>query len=158
MNFTYLLLVNFYIICWILLYSLVFSRNTNFKLNRAALLTGLAISFLLPFLPLPSLFENPAITTSVITANGGTGIVLPAAGKESTFIFPFWKVIVGVYWSGVLFTAVRFLWKLLLINRLINKYPAVKKGGIIHILTPEHWETFHLFIIFLPLKIFPLPF
>ena len=56
--FNYLLQASALIVLFILFYLIVFRKQIHFRLNRAFLVVGLLLSFVLPVVNLPVGFEN----------------------------------------------------------------------------------------------------
>ncbi len=141
MNFTYLLLFNLYICLWTGLYYLFFSKKTTLKFNRFLLLAGIAFSAVLPWIIVPSP-STLVDSTALVTASGGTGMVLSSSGSAPSSHFPLWLVLSGVYWLGVILSGVLFLRKLLKLYRLAGRFRQVSHKGYIHVVIPDHWEVF----------------
>ncbi len=155
MNFTTLLLANFYLGCWMLLYYLAFSRKTTFSYNRLVLLGGIILSFVLPFIALPSisLFSVADSAASLITAKGGSAMVIADPTASEAVTFPVWQMFLWVYWSGVVLLGVLFVGKLAKIRHYVKKFPQVKHDGYIQVQTPVHWEAFSfLHFLFAPVN------
>ncbi len=142
MNFTYLILFNLYLCCWLGLYYLICSRKTTFRINRFILLGGYVIALILPLL---SLAEDPPFSVSAGTAipvSATRAVLLQQPDIVPSASFPLWQLLLVVYGMGVVVSFVFFLRKLFKIRHLILRLPRQSHGGYVHIQTPDQWEVF----------------
>ncbi len=144
MNFTMLLLANFYLGCWMLLYYLAFSRKTTFGYNRLVLLGGIILSFLLPFITLPPIMLFSAADPSVplITSTDASAVVAGDQSISEAVAFPVWHIFLWAYWSGVVLLSMVFLGKLVKIMHYVRKFPRIKHNSYVYVQTPANWEVF----------------
>ena len=140
MNFTYLLLANLYLCCWLGLYHLICNRKTTFALNRYLLLAGFGLAALLPLITWPPLFNTA--TAGMATVSAGQVTVLSAPGEDQASTLPLWTLLLVVYWTGVAVSLGILLWKMFKIRYYIRKFPHQRRAGYVHVLTPPHWEVF----------------
>ncbi len=110
----YILLVNIYLVLFYAFYALLLRNETFFKLNRIYLVGGAILSFIIPFMQVDwirSLFitkQVEEVTQNISITFSGQNLIVPAQqpGLETS------EIITLIYFSGVSFCLVRFLWRL----------------------------------------------
>ncbi|MBT3243385.1 MAG: peptidoglycan DD-metalloendopeptidase family protein [Bacteroidetes bacterium] len=120
----YLVQVSILTIVFITLYLLVFRKQTQFRINRAYLLSGLLLSWIIPLiniplsispgLPLPQLptiIPDEILMNELIpetAAQSAQPIEALTSTATSTKSFPWWSL----YWAGAAFILLKSLWVL----------------------------------------------
>jgi TonB family protein len=137
-NFTEILIESTLILAVFYLgYSLLLSRETNFRQNRFFLLTGLIFSTIIPFVQFPALVDyQPNVLIQLKT------VEIFASGKQaltSSSFFTFDSILKTIYFSGVLFLIVKLLYQLWIISKfrinakiIKNRYGKVVYTGKRH--------------------------
>jgi TonB family protein len=118
----------FYSVYWLFL-----RKETFFSLNRFILLGSIITSLILPFLRIENLFTLPANTTMPsFIMDFGAETEINAASTAGTIDIK--KILslgaLMVYFSGIIFLAVRLIYQLLRLLSLTRKYPVTRWNGI----------------------------
>lgn len=143
-------------------YWFLLRKETFFQLNRLALASIAFIVVLLPMLPIPDVF--PAIPVEIPTpppliAEDQNGIQHPlvpntvgsnnftnnTASPKVTKSIDFKQVILRVYLAGVGLFALRLLFQLILLIRLLAKSPWKRESAFIFVETPQPIKPFSFF-------------
>ena len=118
-------------------YLLVMRRTTFFRLNRILLLLGSYLCLLLPFIRLRSV-ATPIIVQDLTVAATGSGAESAAAPAA----FPWWRILLAIYISGVLVTLILFIvssWKM---ARLMKKGEEMEMNGCRLVLLEQSIPSF----------------
>ena len=117
-----------------LVYFLFLRKETFFRLNRLYLIVSAIFSGILPLLHIP-VFLNSASTNLGLIASGPRMLevveVYGGAGANSSGTFLSLSLIGLIYFSGILFFALRFTWKLGQMVLLVRSGEKRKNKGLI---------------------------
>jgi beta-lactamase regulating signal transducer with metallopeptidase domain len=106
----YLLEVSLAVSLILLIYALVLRRYTFFKANRAYLLTGLIISFVLPLISLPVSVSQPASSSLISDLNPIRSEYVPVLfdTNGASEGLPIYQALTILYFFGVALSVIRF--------------------------------------------------
>lgn len=118
-------------VCWgifYLFYKLFLSRETFFKLNRIALLGGLAMGMLIPLLGNLLGTQQFIVSLPTATIQKTSNWISQTTQQQSSMHFSWTTILIGIYLIGVVYFATILCSELLKIYRLyrsaiITKYP-----------------------------------
>lgn len=116
----YLILVNIYLVLFYGFYVILLSRETFFQLNRVYLVTALLLSFLIPVIQsnwVKNLFITQRVKYTIYTSPVMFYQFKPIRNTQITL----GQVFVYIYIIGIVILLVRFIWQLIVLNRLINQ-------------------------------------
>ena len=132
-------------VIWLAGFALVyflFLRNEKFfLLNRFYLLSGILISFFLPFISIHYTIDLPAV------ANFQTGNIMVSKIQEtgSSGFEDLWFLLTGLYISGVLFVALGLLKQSKAVIKVINRTQITSSDPVKLIRTVEYPSSFSFF-------------
>ncbi|WP_185956499.1 M56 family metallopeptidase [Changchengzhania lutea] len=135
----YLLKVSALTIIFYTCYKVFLERDTFFESNRWFLLLGLLSAFVIPFYIIPNYIEY----TPVATSNYSFNEVTAETNKESFFNFT--NLLLGIYISGVIVFAIRFLIQLKSLVKLFYRNTSIKQDGFKLIETRQAESPFSFF-------------
>ncbi len=116
----YLILVNIYLVLFYGFYVILLSRETFFQLNRVYLVTALLLSFLIPVIQsnwVKNLFITQRVKYTIYTSPVMFYQFKPIRNTQITL----GQVFVYIYIIGIVLLLARFIWQLIVLNRLINQ-------------------------------------
>jgi len=116
----YLLLVNIYLLLFYGFYLLLLSRETFFQLNRLYLVAASSMSFFIPLIQsewVKNLFITQRVTLTIYNAN--PVMLYHVKATEGTYI-TIGEILVVVYLIGILFLTGRFIFQLIILNKIID--------------------------------------
>ena len=148
MNASWFILFNLYLVFWLLIYLLFFSKSSWFKMSRFVLLSGIFWAFVMPWVHFPGGISNmPAVTappaiSSASTVHGMVQGIQPMTTMYSGLSLMVWPVAVILYWSGVAVMSVFFLIKLIRLYSFIRKYPRHHEDDHVRVITQLPHEIF----------------
>lgn len=112
----YLLQANIYLLVFYAFYQLLLRKETYFTLNRIYLLSAVVLSFIIPMIKLDWLFQeaiNPVIKSQI------ESVWLESESFKTAS--PDWKdYLVLVYLTGFILSSVLFIYRLILLRRIIS--------------------------------------
>jgi TonB family protein len=116
----YLLLVNIYLTLFFAFYTLLLRRETFFQLNRAYLVGTAILSFFIPLIQsqwVKSLFITQQVQYTIY---GGKAISITDIAPISNNPVTLGEVLVILYAAGVVFLAIKLMFQLILLKRIIQ--------------------------------------
>jgi TonB family protein len=116
----YLLLVNIYLTLFFAFYTLLLKRETFFQLNRAYLVGTAILSFFIPLIQsqwVKSLFITQQVQYTIY---GGKAISITDIAPISNNPVTLGEVLVILYAAGVVFLAIKLMFQLILLKRIIQ--------------------------------------
>jgi hypothetical protein len=138
----YILQVVLFQVLFLALYDFFLSKETFFTKNRSYLLATPIVSFLIPFIKIPS-FQKAVSQEFIIYL---PEIVLsPEKVIQQTTWYPAINFIDVIFWAGILLFFILFLLKLAKIINLIRTDTLVKKGDYTLVLIPNKTKAFSFF-------------
>jgi TonB family protein len=118
----YLLLVNIYLVLFFGFYVLLLRRETFFQLNRIYLVGAALLSFFIPLIQVQwvrDLFITKQVQSTIYSTTGPDVIVGFAPIKDNAITIG--QMLIALYIIGAVTLALRLVWHLLLLRRIINK-------------------------------------
>jgi TonB family protein len=118
----YLLLVNIYLVLFFGFYVLLLRRETFFQLNRIYLVGAALLSFFIPLIQaqwVKDLFITKQVQSTIYNTTAPDMLVGFAPIKDNPITIG--EMLVALYITGAVILALRLLWHLLLLRRIINK-------------------------------------
>lgn len=116
----YLILVNIYLVLFYGFYVILLSRETFFQLNRVYLVTALLLSFLIPVIQsnwVKNLFITQRVKYTIYTSPVMFYQFKPIRNTQITL----GQVFVYIYIIGIIILLARFIWQLIVLNKIINQ-------------------------------------
>jgi beta-lactamase regulating signal transducer with metallopeptidase domain len=145
----YMLEANTYLFILFIVYRLLLSRSGFHTLNRAYLLLGSAISFIIPLLnfsTLPAPVRMPLIATPVYQGPAQTMTITEVAISLN-------DILVLTYFAGVIVMSALFIYKIYALRKLSRQGKAVSCHGVTLIYIAGLAQPFSFFKrVFLPLE------
>lgn len=142
--FTYLLEVNLGIVLFLLAYSLFLGRQDNFVVKRIVLVSAIPLAIIFPLFHIAtsaSVFV-PALAFVMpepwFSKTSATGMLVQRATS-----YPF--VIVWLYCGGVVFFLFRLLRSVVILTRILRRYPSYPAGRLRIIESTENVDSFSFF-------------
>ena len=120
MMLVYQLKVGVLLLAFYLLFRLLLSRDTFHRLNRLTLLSMVALSLVLPWVQLsverPSAVARSVVMVEGLLVSGVSGAAPESFSSASVAHWLFW-----LYYAGLLFFALREVWSLWQLHRMIGR-------------------------------------
>ncbi|MBK0377972.1 M56 family metallopeptidase [Mucilaginibacter segetis] len=119
----YLLLVNVYLILFFGFYALLLRRETFFQLNRIYLVGAALFSFLIPGIQadwVKDLFITQQVKQTIYSSYSAPVNITAFAPIKNNFL-TIGELLIMLYICGVIFLAVRLMWQLILLRRVITQ-------------------------------------
>lgn len=138
----YILQVILFQVLFLAVYDLFLSKETFFTKNRWYLLATPILSFVIPFIKIPT-FQK-AVSEEYIVFLPEI-ILSPEKVIQQTEMYASINYLALVFWCGVVFFSIVFSIKFLKILRLIQRNESVKKMNFILILLPKESKAFSFF-------------
>ncbi len=116
----YLMLVNIYLLLFYGFYVLLLSRETFFQLNRIYLVSAALLSFFIPLIQsdwLKSLFITQKVQYTIYSSPVMRYRFTPIQHTQITI----GQVLVIIYIAGIIFLLARFIWQLIILNKVIDQ-------------------------------------
>ena len=122
----------------LLFYRAALEREKMLVFNRFFLLSGLLLSFLIPFIVLPFHLGNDFVRESAPLLSNvpvtETSEAIPTVEKQS---FTTLRLMTSLYLLGVLVFTLRFIRNLFVLARNMFRAPKIRKDGVTLVLVPE---------------------
>jgi TonB family protein len=118
----YLLLVNIYLVLFFGFYVLLLRRETFFQLNRIYLVGAALLSFFIPLIQVQwvrDLFITKQVQSTIYSTTAPDMIVGFAPIKDNSITIG--EMLIALYITGAVILALRLVWHLVLLRRIINK-------------------------------------
>ncbi|MDB5089433.1 MAG: hypothetical protein JWR09_3427 [Mucilaginibacter sp.] len=116
----YLLLVNIYLLLFYGFYALLLRKETFFQLNRVYLVAASLLSFFIPMIQ-SNWVQNLFITKQVqLTIYSSPLVVYQFKPIQHTQL-TIGQLLMVVYLAGMIFLVGRFIWQMIVLNKLINQ-------------------------------------
>jgi TonB family protein len=118
----YLLLVNIYLVLFFGFYVLLLRRETFFQLNRIYLVGAAVLSFFIPLIQVQwvrDLFITKQVQSTIYSTTAPDMIVGFAPIKDNPITIG--EMLIAIYITGAVILALRLVWHLVLLRRIINK-------------------------------------
>ncbi|MDB5285563.1 MAG: hypothetical protein JWR05_512 [Mucilaginibacter sp.] len=118
----YLLLVNIYLVLFFGFYVLLLRRETFFQLNRIYLVGAALLSFFIPLIQVQwvrDLFITKQVQSTIYSTTAPDLIVGFAPIKDNAITIG--EMLIALYIIGAVTLALRLVWHLMLLRRIINK-------------------------------------
>jgi TonB family protein len=118
----YLLLVNIYLVLFFGFYVLLLRRETFFQLNRIYLVGAALLSFFIPLIQVQwvrDLFITKQVQSTIYSTTAPDMIVGFAPIKDSPITIG--EMLIALYITGAVILALRLVWHLMILRRMINK-------------------------------------
>ncbi|MDB5062573.1 MAG: hypothetical protein JWP67_2416, partial [Mucilaginibacter sp.] len=118
----YLLLVNIYLVLFFGFYVLLLRRETFFQLNRIYLVGAALLSFFIPLIQVQwvrDLFITKQVQSTIYSTTAPDMIVGFAPIKDNPITIG--EMLIALYITGAVILALRLVWHLVLLRRIINK-------------------------------------
>lgn len=116
----YLLLVNLYLVLFYGFYALLLRRETFFQLNRIYLVSAVLLSFFIPLIQ-AGWVQNLFITQKVEYTIYGNPIIIVGLKPVADIPVNWGQLFAGLYLAGVAFWALKLVWKLITLSKIIKK-------------------------------------
>jgi len=116
----YLLLVNLYLVLFYGFYALLLRRETFFQLNRIYLVSAALLSFFIPLIQ-AGWVQDLFITQKVEYSIYGNPVIIQGLKPVKDVPVNWGQLFTGLYLAGVAFWILKLVWKLITLNRMINK-------------------------------------
>lgn len=116
----YLVLVNIYLVLFYGFYVMLLSRETFFQLNRIYLVAASLLSFFIPIIQsnwVKSLFITQKVKYTIYTSPVMFYQFKPIRDTHITL----GEVFIAMYIVGIVFLSCRFIWQLVVLNRIIDQ-------------------------------------
>ncbi|MCL7753640.1 M56 family metallopeptidase [Polaribacter sp. Z022] len=138
----YILQVILFQVLFLAIYDFFFSKETFFTKNRWYLMATPLLSFLIPFIKIPT-FQKAIPQELIIQL---PEIVLsPEKVIQETEIYQSVSYISILFWIGVIAFSILFLVKLFRIANLVRKYEVLKKDKFTLVFIPKQTKAFSFF-------------
>ncbi len=150
--FIYLLKSAVILTLFYFVYLIVLQKDTFFTSNRHYLIGGIITSLLLPLVIFTkTIYVDAPVISSLQNNNLITGNSYEVIQQVS---FNWGKLLITLYFIGILFMSFRFIFQLFSLNKIIQKYTATKKDGYHYIKVNEDISPFSFFkyIVYNPEK------
>jgi TonB family protein len=118
----YLLLVNIYLLLFYGFYVMLLRKETFFQLNRVYLVSAALLSFFIPLIQ-SDWVKNLFITQQVQYTIYSSPVMLYQFKPIRDTHITIGQIWLGIYFAGILFLLVRFVWQLIILRRVINQTP-----------------------------------
>ncbi|MBC9797743.1 M56 family metallopeptidase [Sinomicrobium weinanense] len=128
-----------FITLFYLCYRIFLHRETFFKLNRYFLLTGMALSVMLPFLTITRMVEGAPVNYIPAGPTGNPDV------RDITAMPDIWSVIFWIYISGAAFFAGRLLLQLWSLKRFLSGCEKDRQEGFVLAETTRNTMPFSFF-------------
>lgn len=115
----YLLQVNIYVVIFYAFYKVLLEKETWFMLNRIYLLSAGSLSLLIPFIK-PEWISEAAIHQNISISAGQLTMLVADGNTAADTSFNWGALIAAIYVGGAIFFSVFFVWRLLIVKRLIG--------------------------------------
>ena len=138
----YILQVILFQVLFLAIYDFFLSKETFFTKNRWYLISTPVLSFILPFIKIPTL--QRAVPEEIIIYLPEI-LLSPNKVIQQTSFYQSINYTVVLFWLGVSFFSLLFLMKLYKIVSLTRKYEVYKKAGYTLVLLPNQTKAFSFF-------------
>jgi len=116
----YLLLVNLYLVLFYGFYALLLRRETFFQLNRIYLVSAALLSFFIPLIQ-AGWVQNLFITQKVEYTIYSNPVIIHGLKPVEDAPVNWGQLFAGLYLAGVTFWALKLVWQLIALNKIIKK-------------------------------------
>jgi len=116
----YLLLVNVYLVLFYAFYALLLRRETFFQLNRIYLVSAALLSFFIPLIQ-AGWVQDLFITQKVEYTIYGSPVFIRGLKPVEDAPVNWGQLFAALYLAGVAFWALKLVWKLITLNKIIKK-------------------------------------
>ncbi len=116
----YLMLVNIYLVLFYGFYVMLLSRETFFQLNRVYLVMAVLLSFFIPLIQsswVKSLFITQKVNYTIYTSP----VMFYHFNAIQDTQVTIGEILVIIYLTGIVYFIGRFIWQLVVLNKIINQ-------------------------------------